>query len=68
MRSLMSQTTSFEQPEIVITEGRKVSCDGGGGALGHPIVWYEMGKEDMIECKYCDRRFVRKGGAHDPAA
>lgn len=68
MRYTMSQTTSFEQPEIVIVEGRKVSCDGGGGALGHPIVWYEMGKEDMIECKYCDRRFVRKGGAFDHGA
>lgn len=45
-------------PEIVVVPGRKVSCNGGGGALGHPIVWYEMGDDDFVECKYCDRRFV----------
>jgi uncharacterized Zn-finger protein len=62
----MSQTPSFEQPETLIVESRKVSCDGGGGALGHPIVFYEMGDDDYVECKYCDRRFVLKGGTHDP--
>jgi uncharacterized Zn-finger protein len=68
MCNLMSQTPSFEQPETVFVDDHKVSCDGGNGALGHPLVWYEMGKDDVIECKYCDRRFVRKGGAHDPDA
>lgn len=62
----MSQTPSFEHPETLIVESRKVSCDGGGGALGHPIVWYEMGDEDHVVCKYCDRRFILKGGQHDP--
>ncbi len=61
----MSKTPSFEHPETVIVEDRKVSCNGGGGALGHPIVWYEMGDDDMVECKYCDRRFVLKGGKAD---
>jgi uncharacterized Zn-finger protein len=45
----------------------KVSCNGGGGALGHPKVWYEMGDEDFVECKYCDRRFVLIGGREDPS-
>ena len=61
----MSQTVSFERPEIIMTESRQVSCDGGGGALGHPIVWYEMGDSDVVECKYCDRRFILKGGKED---
>ena len=52
-------------PEIVLTDSRKVSCNGGGGALGHPKVWYEMGDEDSVECKYCDRRFLLKGGLED---
>lgn len=60
----MTKTPSYEQPEIVIVETRKVSCNGGG-ALGHPIVWYEMGDDDVVECKYCDRRFVLKGGKAD---
>ncbi len=55
-------------PEIIIVDTHKVSCDGGGGALGHPKVWYEMVEEDMVECLYCDRRFVLKGGAFDPSS
>jgi len=54
-----------ETPETVITESRKVSCDGGGGALGHPKVWYEMGDDDVVICGYCDLRFVLKGGKED---
>jgi hypothetical protein len=33
-------------------------CDGGGGALGHPRVYLEMGGAGFVECPYCDRRFV----------
>jgi len=61
----MSQTPSFEQPETIVVTDHKVSCNGGGGALGHPMVWYEMGADDVVECKYCDRRFVLKGGKAD---
>jgi uncharacterized Zn-finger protein len=47
-----------ENPETIPVTTRKVSCDGGGGALGHPKVWYDMGDEDKVECKYCDRVFI----------
>lgn len=57
----------FDPPEIVMVNTHRVSCNGGGGALGHPRVWYEMGDEDFVECKYCDRRFVRIGGKLDPS-
>ena len=52
------------------TPDRTPTCDGGGGALGHPLVYMDMGDEDAVECGYCDRRFVRgkKASAyHDPA-
>jgi uncharacterized Zn-finger protein len=52
-----------EVPEIVETDQHRVSCDGGGGALGHPRVWLEMGDESFVECPYCDKRFVLKDGA-----
>jgi len=61
----MTKTPSYENPETVLVDSRKVSCNGGGGALGHPIVWYEMGDDDEVECKYCDRRFILKGGKAD---
>ena len=65
MSQSMTQTPSYQEPETILVDSRKVSCNGGGGALGHPLVWYEMGDEDMVECMYCDRRFILKGGKHD---
>lgn len=53
-------------PEVVVSPTRKVSCDGVGGALGHPRVWYDMADSDHVECKYCDRVFVLKGGSKEP--
>lgn len=50
-------------PEVFVVTSRKVKCDGGGGALGHPVVWYDMGEESFVECGYCDRRFVLEAGA-----
>ncbi len=54
--------------EIVFTHSHRVACNGGDGALGHPKVWYEMGEDDFVDCKYCDRRFALVGGAMDPGA
>lgn len=64
----MTVKPDFNAPEVIFVEERKVACDGGGGALGHPITWYEMGDDDMVECKYCDRRFILRGGKADPNA
>ncbi|MCB1562649.1 MAG: zinc-finger domain-containing protein [Alphaproteobacteria bacterium] len=36
-----------------------VSCDGGGGPLGHPKVWYSFDKASSIECGYCSRLFTK---------
>ncbi len=42
-----------------------VSCDGGGGALGHPLTYYTFGGSDVVMCGYCGRRFVKaEGGRH----
>lgn len=58
----------IDPPEVIEVETTKVVCDGGskvpgGGALGHPRVYLEMGDEGFVECGYCDRRFVLKQGA-----
>ena len=55
-----------DNPEVVVVATKKIACDGGGGALGHPKVWYDMSEQDFVECKYCDRLFVLKGGSRDP--
>ena len=54
--------------DIVLTSDHKVSCNGDGGALGHPRVYLEMGADDQIVCGYCGRRFILKGGKADPAS
>ena len=43
--------------ETVIVQNRKISCDGGLGALGHPKVWLKIGG-DQTFCPYCSRLFV----------
>ena len=52
-----------DPPEVISVESTRVACDGGGGALGHPLVFMEMGDSEYVECGYCDRRFVRRGAA-----
>ena len=49
-------------PETITVTSHRVKCDGGGGALGHPVVYYDMGEENFVECLYCDRRFVLAEG------
>ena len=41
--------------EILETESRTVACDGGGGGLGHPKVFLQIGNRNEIECPYCGR-------------
>ncbi|KAF0300224.1 NADH dehydrogenase [ubiquinone] iron-sulfur protein 6, mitochondrial [Amphibalanus amphitrite] len=45
-------------PPKVCTE-RVVSCDGGGGALGHPKVFINLDQPGNHTCGYCGLRFVR---------
>jgi uncharacterized Zn-finger protein len=60
-------------PETVLTDSTRVCCDGatdipGGAALGHPRVWLEIDEKGFVECGYCDRRYVLRGGAADSKA
>lgn len=50
-------------PETIEVESTTVPCDGGGGALGHPLVYLTMGARDFVECGYCDRKYVLKPGS-----
>ena len=47
-----------DPPEVVEVHSTRVSCEGVGGALGHPKVFMEMGDSGFVECGYCDRRFM----------
>jgi len=44
--------------DVVIVPSRRVMCEGIGGALGHPRTYLDMGSENTVRCKYCDRVFA----------
>ncbi len=48
-------------PEIITIaeDADEVCCDGGGGALGHPVVWYTFEADGTATCGYCDRQYVK---------
>lgn len=50
---------------IIADDADEVSCDGGGGALGHPKVWYTFDGRDVVECGYCDRQFIKERAARE---
>ena len=61
---------TVEAPETIEVKKTEVRCDGddgreegGGGALGHPTVYLNMGSKGWVECPYCDRKFVLAAGA-----
>ena len=66
-----------QPPETILVETTRVSCDGAsairGGtefrpaALGHPRVWLEIDEHGYVDCGYCDRRFILKGGPAEGA-
>lgn len=42
-----------------IVNERHISCDGGGGALGHPKVYLHISeKENEVTCPYCGKVFL----------
>jgi uncharacterized Zn-finger protein len=61
--SVTVPSKSSQPIETIYVDDHRVACDGGGGALGHPKVWYEMGDEGQVECLYCGRLYVSKSGA-----
>ncbi|PKU46929.1 nadh dehydrogenase [Limosa lapponica baueri] len=49
-----------EQP-VSEVEKRVISCDGGGGALGHPKVYINLDKDTKTgTCGYCGLQFKQK--------
>lgn len=59
----------MQPPEVIYVETPRVACDGGGGPLGHPRVWYTLTNDErQVDCGYCGRRFILKQGADAAAA
>lgn len=55
----------IEKVPIVEVEGEMAICDGGGGALGHPLEYISLERPGVVErCKYCGLRFASKAWNH----
>lgn len=50
-----------EKRDPIFISEESFSCNGGGGALGHPKIYLTFGKRADIDCPYCGRHFH-----HDP--
>ncbi|KAK3627877.1 hypothetical protein LTR56_018993 [Elasticomyces elasticus] len=42
------------------TKTRSVSCDGGGGPLGHPRIFINVDKPQVCQCTYCGLPFAHE--------
>ena len=59
---------AIQPPEIIRVSSVQVACDGSGEispALGHPRVWLQIDEKGYVDCGYCDKRFILKGGPAD---
>jgi NADH dehydrogenase (ubiquinone) Fe-S protein 6 len=41
---------------------------GSSPALGHPRVWLQIDEKGYVDCGYCDKRFILRGGPADEGA
>ena len=53
----MSDLADASGLEMIQVRERTVACDGGGGPLGHPLVYLKIEDRD-ITCPYCSRQYV----------
>jgi uncharacterized Zn-finger protein len=53
--------------ETIYIDEMVAACNGGGGPLGHPKVYLNLGPAGKIECPYCSRLFVNRAISGDEA-
>lgn len=60
----MTSPHPTDVPEVEVVDKPRIACDGG--TLGHPRVWLQIDPiAGFVECGYCDKRFILKGGPAD---
>jgi uncharacterized Zn-finger protein len=52
------ERTEMQPAEIIHVETATVGCDGGGGPLGHPLVYLAIGHSGETDCPYCGRHYI----------
>ena len=54
--------------ETIYINETVAACDGGGGPLGHPRIYLNLGPTGKVDCPYCSRLFVIANLSRAPAA
>ena len=56
-------STKSREIKIVDDKTEDTGCDGGGGggALGHPLVYLPFEGRRYVDCYYCGQRFAKSG-------
>jgi NADH dehydrogenase (ubiquinone) Fe-S protein 6 len=51
---------------VIAVDSNIAICDGGGGALGHPIEYIQLNlvSDEPAICKYCGLRYKSSGHGH----
>ena len=52
---------------VIEVAARVALCDGGGGAMGHPIEYIKLDKREgrsAATCNYCGLRYKMAAGGH----
>lgn len=51
---------------VIKIKGHTAACEGGGGALGHPIQYIQLDKfsDGPAVCNYCGLRYESSGHDH----
>ncbi|KAJ3013798.1 hypothetical protein HKX48_005518 [Thoreauomyces humboldtii] len=61
----LSAEELIAQVPIKMVNARRVSCDGGGGSLGHPKVYINLDQnKEAHACGYCGLRFQQEAHHH----
>lgn len=53
----MNHQTNFKNSDILYSQSKKVSCDGGSSTSKHPLIYLNMGESDFVVCPYCSKYF-----------
>ncbi|CAK0761467.1 NADH dehydrogenase (ubiquinone) Fe-S protein 6 [uncultured Gammaproteobacteria bacterium] len=53
----------MQSPQTIEVDSDHATCNGGGGALGHPKVTIALAQKGQGWCSYCNQHFKIKAGA-----
>ncbi len=61
MSNKTRQEEIFKEQDPIVVNDRRISCKGGEGAFGHPLVYLSIDlKHNEIFCPYCGNHFIYK--------